>query len=118
MLNTYLARYRLVAFVWHFGIDSRKALQGGRRAVDIEADSVSMRVADLLVSDSIHRASTFERDRVGNVHRLYRRPFNFPQSHYHLAEGDVRSRIHRSAGASFRQAATTDSLCALRPPTS
>ena len=76
-----------------------------------------MPVADLLVSNSICCASTFERYRVGNVYGLYRRPFSFPQAHYHFAKGDVRFRIHLSAGASFCQA-TPDSLCSVCSPTS
>jgi len=44
-----------------------------------------MRVADFLVSSRIRHASTFEYDRIGNLHRLYRRPFSFPQNLYHLA---------------------------------
>jgi len=54
---------------------------------------VSMRVADLLVSNSIRRASTFERYRVGNVFGRRRRSFNFPQDGCHPTEGRVRSSI-------------------------
>jgi hypothetical protein len=61
VLNTYLVRYSLVAFDRRLGIDSIKPLWGNRHALDIEADRVSMSVADCVVSDSIRRASAFER---------------------------------------------------------
>jgi len=76
-----------------------------------------MRVADFLVSNRIRRTSAFECDRVGNLHRLYRRPFCFPPNPYHLAKGDVRFGIYLSAGASFCQA-TPDSVCSVCPPPS
>jgi hypothetical protein len=41
-----------------------------------------MRVADNLVSDSVHYASTFECDRGGKVYGLRRCPFSFSQSHF------------------------------------
>jgi len=90
---------------------------GSLHAVDIEADCVSMRVADLLVGISIRRASTFERYRVVDVYRLYRCPFGFTTNCYHLAKGDVRFCLHLSAGASFCQA-TPNSLCSVRPSAS
>jgi len=40
-----------------------------------------MHVADILVSDSVHYASTFEYDRGGKVYGLRCCPFSFPQSH-------------------------------------
>jgi hypothetical protein len=56
-----------------------------------------MRVADPVVSSSIRCASTFERHRSGNLHRLYCGPFGFAQHHNQLAKGDVRSDIYLSA---------------------
>ena len=117
MPNTYLARYSLVAFVWRFGIDSKKLPWGSRRAVDNETDSVFVRAADLLVGDCICHASTFERYRGGNVQRLYRRPFSFPASRHKFAKGDIRFCIHLSASAGFREE-TPDGLCSVCPPTS
>jgi hypothetical protein len=76
-----------------------------------------MRVADVLVGLSIRCASTFERYRVVDVYRLYRRPFSFPQSHYHPAKGDVRFCIHLSAEAGFFQA-VSDRVRALCSPAS
>jgi hypothetical protein len=76
-----------------------------------------MRVADLLVGISIRHASTFERYRVVNVYRLYRRPFSFSASRYRLAQRDVRFCLHLSAGASFCQA-TPDDLRSVCPPPS
>ena len=90
---------------------------GNLHAVDIEADSVPMCVADLLVSNRIRRASTFERYRVEHLHLLYRRPFSFSQDYYHLAKGDVRFCFHLSAGASVCQAAP-DGICSVCPPPS
>ena len=87
----YLARYYLVAFVspsWYRF--KRSSPWGSHYAIDIEADSVSMRVADLLVSDSIRLASTFERYRAGNLHRLYCRPLSIPPDLYHSTEHRVR----------------------------
>jgi hypothetical protein len=79
-----------VAFVSRFGIDSNYDLWGNRRALDIEKDSVAVSIADILVSNIIRCAPTFECYRVGKVHRLYRCPFSFPQNYNHLAEGVVR----------------------------
>ena len=76
-----------------------------------------MRVDDLLVSNSIRRASTFNRDRVGKLHSLYRRPFSFPQSPHQLAKGDVHFRGHLSAGTGFCET-TVDRLCSVCPPAS
>lgn len=59
--NTYLVRYSLVAFDRRLRIDSINAPWSNRHALDIEADRVPMSVADFVVSDSIRRASTFER---------------------------------------------------------
>jgi hypothetical protein len=59
--NTYLVRYSRVAFDRRLRIDSIKVTWSSRHAVDIEADRVPMSVADFVVSDSIRRASTFER---------------------------------------------------------
>ncbi len=56
-----------------------------------------MCVADLLVSNSIRSAPTFEHYRLGNVHRLYRGPFSFSQNHNYLAKGAIRFGIHLSA---------------------
>ena len=58
---TYLVRYSVVAFDRRLRIDSIKAPWSSRHALDIEADRVLMSVADFVVSDSIRRASTFER---------------------------------------------------------
>ena len=60
-VGTYLARYSLVAFDRRLRIDSTKAPWSSRHALDIEADRVLMSVADSVVSDSVRRASTFER---------------------------------------------------------
>jgi hypothetical protein len=76
-----------------------------------------MRVADLLVGISIRRASTFERYRVVDVYRLYRRPFSFSANRYHLTKGDVRFCLYLSAGTGLCQA-TPDSLCSVCPPAS
>jgi hypothetical protein len=76
-----------------------------------------MRVADLLVGISIRRASTFERYRVVDVYRLYRRPFSFSANRYHLTKGDVRFGLYLSAGTGLCQA-TPDSLCSVCPPAS
>ena len=59
--DTYLVRYSLVAFGRRLRIDSIKAPWSSRHALDIEADRVLMSVADFVVSDSVRRASTFER---------------------------------------------------------
>jgi hypothetical protein len=61
VLNTYLVRYSLVAFDRRLDIDSIKAPWSSRHALDIESDRVSMCIADFVVSNSIRRASTFER---------------------------------------------------------
>ncbi len=76
-----------------------------------------MRVADHLVSNSIRLASTFERYRISNVHRLYRRPFSFPKNPNPVAKGAVRFCIHLSARADLGQA-TPDSVRPLRSPAS
>ena len=60
-VRTYLPRYSLVAFHRRLRIDSINAPWSSRHALDIEADRVPMSVADFVVSDSIRRASTFER---------------------------------------------------------
>ena len=78
---------------------------------------MSVCIADLLVSNSIRRASTFERDRVRNMHDVYRRAFSFPASRYKLAKCHIRFCLHLSAGAGFRQE-TPDSLCSVCPPAS
>jgi len=76
-----------------------------------------MCVADLLVSNSIRRAPAFERYRLGNVHRLYRRPFSFPQNHNYIAKGAVRFCIHLSPRAALGEA-MPDSVRPVRSPTS
>jgi len=76
-----------------------------------------MRVADLLVSDCIRHASTFEPHRVVDVYRLYRRPFSFSANRYRLTNGDARFGLYLSAGAGLCQA-TPDSLCSVCPPAS
>jgi hypothetical protein len=60
-VRTYLARYSLVAFDRRLRIDSINTPWSSRHALDIEADRVPMSVAGFVVSDSIRRASTFER---------------------------------------------------------
>jgi hypothetical protein len=113
----YATRYFPVVSVSNFDIDSNQASWGSLDAVDVEADSVSLRAADLMVSGSICRASTFERNRIVNLHGLYRRAFRLPQNHNHLVTGDVRTGLHLAAGARFRQK-TPDRLCSVRPPAS
>ena len=76
-----------------------------------------MPAADRLVNSRICYASAFERYRVGDVHSLYRRPFEYPQSDRNPAKGAVRSGMHLSTEAGFRQAASY-SLCTLRSSTS
>lgn len=51
---------------------------GSRHAVQLEEDSFCVHIADVLVSDSIHYASTFECDRGSKVYGLRSRPFSFP----------------------------------------
>jgi hypothetical protein len=60
-VRTYLARYSLVAFDRRLRIDSTKAPWSSRHALDIEADRVPMSIADSVVSNSVRRASPFER---------------------------------------------------------
>jgi hypothetical protein len=76
-----------------------------------------MPAADRLVNSSICYASAFECYRVGDVHSLYRRPFECPQSQRNPAKGAVRSGMHLSTEACFRQAASYN-LRALRSPAS
>jgi hypothetical protein len=76
-VRTYLARYSLVAFDRRLRIDSINAPWSSRHALDIEAHRVPMSIADSVVSDSVRRASTFERYSGGKVYGLYRRPFRF-----------------------------------------
>ena len=76
-----------------------------------------VRVVDLLVSNGIRFASTFDRYRVVDVYGLYSRAFSFSANGYHLAEGDVRFCLHLSGGASVCQA-TPDRLRSVCPPTS
>jgi hypothetical protein len=59
-----------------------------------------MSVADFVVSDSIRRASTFERYRGGKVYDLHRRPFRFSQGYFRSAKGEVRCGINLSGGPS------------------
>jgi hypothetical protein len=59
--DTYPVRYSLVAFDRRLRIDSINAPWSSRHALYIEADRVLMSVADFVVSDSVRRASTFER---------------------------------------------------------
>ncbi len=100
--GTYPARYSLVAFVLQFDIDSGKASRGdSRHAFENEADSLSVFVADALVSNLIRSASTFERDRVGKLHRLHRRSFNFSQSFLYPAQYQFRSSIYLPCSAYF-----------------
>jgi len=86
-------------------------------AVDVEENSVSMRVADLLVSNGIRCASTFDRYRVGDVHAVHRSAFSFPQNHNNLAKGDVPSCRHLSGGAGLCPA-TPHGFCPVCPPAS
>ena len=76
-----------------------------------------MLVVDLVVSNRIRRASTFELDRVGNLYRLYCRAFRLAENHNHPGEGDVRFSDHLSAGAGFSQA-TPHRFCSVCSPTS
>ena len=98
-IHTWLGTSRCVCFP--FGMSSLKLPWGSLHAVDIEADSVSMRVVDLLVGISIRRAPTFERYRVVDVYRLYRRPLCFSANRYYLTKGDVRFGLYLSAGTSL-----------------
>jgi hypothetical protein len=82
---------------------------GSRCALDIEKHSVAVSFAGILVSNGIRGAPTFERYRVGNVQRLYRRPFSFPRNPNHLAKGAVGFCIYLSARADLGQA-TPDSI--------
>ena len=61
LVNSLNVGLALVAFDRRLRIDSINAPWSSRHALDIEADRVPMSVADFVVSDSIRRASTFER---------------------------------------------------------
>ena len=83
----------------------------------VSEHSAAVYIAGILVSNSIRHASTFERDRVGNVSRLYRRTFNFPRSSNPVAKGAVCFRMRRSARADCGQA-TSDNVRPLCSPAS
>jgi len=76
-----------------------------------------MLVADILVSNSVHNASTFECDRGGQVHGLRCGPFSFPPCDMQSVARDVRRCSHLSGTTSFRQA-TRRGVRAQRSPAS
>jgi hypothetical protein len=92
-------------------------LWDNHHAVDNEADGVFMRVADVVVSNNIRHAPSFDRNRIVILYGLYRGPFSFPKSHYKIATGHVRFRVNHSAGAGFGKA-MPGRLGAVRPPAS
>jgi hypothetical protein len=76
-----------------------------------------MRVADLLVSDGIRHASTFEPHRVVDLHRLHRRPFSFSASRYRLTKVMfVSVSTFRPEPVSAKQRLIAFALCVRPPP--
>jgi hypothetical protein len=110
-------RGTLVAFVSCFGIDSEHRWRGGSGAFDLEADSLPVGLADILVGNSIRCASTFQRGRVGKMPGLCRRLFSISQGPVHNNAYYIRCRIYLSAANGFRQA-MPDSLRPVCPSAS
>lgn len=65
-------------------------------AFDLEADSLPVGLADILVGNSSRCASTFERGRVGKMFGLCRCPFCISQGPVYTNACDIRCRIHLS----------------------
>jgi hypothetical protein len=103
----------------HFGacFDIDQDIPRGSHGFDLEADSVPLRVADILVGNGIGCASTFERDRVGKVFCLCRRPISVSQGPGDTDAYHIRCRRHLSAAVGFRQT-TPDRLRPVRPSAS
>jgi hypothetical protein len=89
---------------------------GSRHAADIEENSVFVLVADFLVGNGIRRAPTLGLRRLGDVHGLHRRPFGFPQTHHHAAEGDVCFCVCVSTGTVSDQATPSSLRSVCSPP--
>jgi hypothetical protein len=88
-----------------FGVDFKEQFIGTVYAVAFETGSVSVLIADLGVGNGICRASSFERNRCGEMHRLRHRPLCCPEDRFLPAECIFHPGLDVPAGASFRQAA-------------
>jgi hypothetical protein len=71
-------------------------------AVDLETNSAFLRIADILVGDSVCFAPSFEYDRCIEMHGLRGRAFIRSQGDFHAAESEVRSSICFSLSTGFR----------------
>jgi hypothetical protein len=91
----------LIALVRDFGVEFNHPITGTIYAVDLETNSVSLRIADILVSPSICFAPSFEYNRRIEVHGLRSRAFLFPESDFRAAEQEVRSSVYFSVSSGF-----------------
>jgi hypothetical protein len=91
----------LIALVCDFGVEFNHPITGTIYAVDLETNSVSLRIADILVSPSICFAPSCEYDRRIEVHGLRSRAFLFPESDFRTAEQEVRSSVYFSVSSGF-----------------
>jgi hypothetical protein len=91
----------LIALVCDFGVQSSHSFTGTIYAVDLETNSVSLRIADILVSVSVCFASSFEYDRRIEMYGLRGRAFVRSQGDFQSAEQEVRSSIYFSVSTRF-----------------
>jgi hypothetical protein len=92
----------LIALVCDFGVKSKHPITGTVYAVDLETNSVVLRIADILVSGSVCFAPSFEYDRCIEMHGLRGRAFILSEGDFHSAEQEVRSGIYFSVSTHFR----------------
>jgi hypothetical protein len=104
-------------FVAGFDIAQHIGSWGISGAFDLEADSLPVGLADILVGNRSRCASTFERGRVGKVFGLCRRPISLSQGAVHTDACHVRYHRDLSAAVGSRQA-TPDSLRLMCPSAS
>jgi hypothetical protein len=91
----------LIALVCDFGVEFNDPVTDWLYAVDLETNSALLCIADVLVSDSVCFAPSFDFDRCIEMHGLSGRAFIFPESDFQAAEQDVRSVIYFSASTGF-----------------
>ena len=91
----------LIALVCDFGVESNYQTTGTVYAVDLETNSVVLRIADILVSGSVCFAPSFEHDRCSQMHGLRGRAFVYSQGDCHTSEQEVRSSVYFSVSSGF-----------------
>jgi hypothetical protein len=91
----------LIAFVCDFGVEFSDPIAGTVYAVDLETNSVFLRIAGVLVGGGVRFAPSFEHDRCSEMHSLRGRAFSYSQGDFDASEQEVRSSICFSISTRF-----------------